>query len=90
MSSSQEDPIVHMRRLFPVGPWFNETGPETSQVVVPFGVRYAVPLIVDAAKGNKGNGPTNPGQVSVNKPTSPDGNWNNKSQTDDVPTQGTD
>ena len=87
MNPLQEDPIVHMRRLLPFGPSFNSAGPKTSQVVIPFGVRYAVPPgIITVGK----NGPTKGPKVSINQPTSPDGGPFNTPQQDDVDVESTD
>lgn len=85
MSSAQEDPIVNMRRLFPLGPSYTNAM-LTSQVVVPFGIRYAVRLNSDGDEGNK---PTKP-KVSINSPTSPDGKEGERPQMDDVITEGSD
>lgn len=86
MSSSHEDPFVNMRRIFPLGPSFRNVAPQGSQGVVPFGIRYAVPSVAEAAQSNK---PTKP-KVSINSPTSPDGKEGQRPQTDDIITEGSD
>lgn len=86
MSSPHEDPFVNMRRLFPLGPSFQNGTPQEPQSSIPFGIRYAVPSVVTVASGNK---PTKP-KVSINSPTSPDGKEGQRPQTDDVITEGSD
>lgn len=86
MNHPLEDPIVNMRRLFPLGPSSQKVTPQGPQDLVPFGLRYAVPSVVNAAQGNK---PTKP-KVSINSPTSPDGQEGQRPQTDDVITEGSD
>jgi hypothetical protein len=87
MNNSQNDPLVDMRRLFPLGPAADPT-PVTDHLdtIIPFGIRYAVP-IVEAADPKKN--PTKP-RVSVNTPTSPDGKPGTPTRTDDVITEGSD
>ena len=89
MNPSREDPIVHMRRLFPVGPPFTNSGPPSSRMLVPFGVRQAVPSSSGIVTVGK-NGPTQGTEVSVNQQTSNDGNYSDPAKMDDVPVASTD
>jgi hypothetical protein len=86
MSIPLNDPLVDMRRVFPLGQASHATVQGGNRGVVPFGVRYAVPSAVEADSGNK---PTKP-KVSINAPTSPDGKPGQRTQVDDVITEGSD
>jgi hypothetical protein len=88
MSFPQNDPLVDMRRVFPLAPAIQAVEPSGNQGVIPFGVRYAVPSVVEAASGNK-NQPTKK-KVSINAPTSPDGEPRKATKIDDTITEGTD
>jgi hypothetical protein len=88
MSTSREDPLVDMRRLFPLGPAEPAIAQMNLGAVVPFGIRYAVP-VVEAADKKNSPPPTKP-RVSVNTPTSPDGKAGAPTRTDDVITEGSD
>ena len=88
MSFPQNDPLVDMRRVFPLGPVTQPVAPGGNPGVVPFGVRYAVPSVVGMASGNK-NQPTTR-KVSINAPTSPDGEPGKATKIDDTITEGTD
>lgn len=82
MSTSHEDPFVNIRRLFPLGPPSEDAAPQGSQDITPFGIRYAVASVMQAAG-------TRP-RVSINSPTSPDGKPGQPPKTDDVITEGRD
>lgn len=88
MSFPQNDPLVDMRRVFPLGPTTQAIVPVGNRGVVPFGVRYAVPSVVEAASGNQ-NQPTKR-KVSINAPTSPDREPGKATKIDDTITEGTD
>lgn len=88
MSYPKNEPLVDMRRVLPLGPATQAVVPGGNRGVVPFGVRYAVPSVVEAGSGNK-NQPTKR-KVSINAPTSPDGEPGKATKIDDTITEGTD
>jgi hypothetical protein len=88
MSFHQNDPLVDMRRVFPLGPAAQAVALDSNRGVVPFGVRYAVPSVVGAASGNTNQATKR--KVSINAPTSPDGEPGKATKIDDTITEGTD
>ena len=81
--SPSEDPFVDTRRLFPLGPSYDYATVADRGCLVPFGVRYAV-----SAPSAASGGTTK--RVSLNRPTSPDGEPGKEPEKDDVMTEGTD
>jgi hypothetical protein len=88
MNNSQNDPLVDLRKLFPLGPAEQTVAPARVGPIVPFGIRFAV-AVVETADRKSTPPPTKP-RVSVNTPTSPDGKPGAPTRTDDVITEGSD